>query len=228
MRISVVVFALFASVARADLLDQVISRATDITGARFQSCGDFSHDDGEDCFLHAYDQKLAAIATFAVNGKQAQAAEARVLTPDGKLTTISAFSDRAGLTEKECRQPFIAIEFTKRRVRCKDDYRPPLGASILKSRPVWLTTKEEHPVAIEHPEISASVCPAKTGKIIAQLLVDALGNVPEVQLIIVPPECSREKIENVLKRWRYTPPKKNGEPIAATVEVLEISFKPND
>ena len=90
---------------------------------------------------------------------------------------------------------------------------------------MWLTSKEEHPVAIEHPDPPPSACPHVHGKAIVQLLVDALGRVPEVQLLIAPPGCSRKKIEDVLKRWRYTPPKKDGKPIAATVEVIEITFK---
>ena len=221
VRILILALAFGASIARADLLDKVISRATDLTGPSFQSCGDISTDDGEDCFLRAYDHKLTAIGTFNIAGR---AAEARVLTAERKLITISAYSDKSGLTEESCKQPFIAIEFTKRRVRCKNDYRPPLGATILTSRPVWLTKKEELPVAIEHPQVPGSVCKTKPSKIIAQQLVDVLGTVPEVQLIVVPKDCSAKKVEEILKRWRYTPPTKDGKPIN-TVIVLEVSLK---
>jgi hypothetical protein len=210
----------------AGLVDRVISRATDLAGPSFQSCGEITIDAGEDCFLYSYRHKLAAIGFFSVNGKEHQAAEARVLTRDGALITVSAYSDRPGLTEVRCAEPFIATEFAKQRVRCKDKYQPPLGAKTLKSRPVWLTTKEEHPVALEHPSIPDSVCRslAADSKAIAQLLVDDRGNVPEVQMIIVPAGCSGKDIESVLKRWRYSPPKKDDKPIA-TVVVIEISFK---
>jgi hypothetical protein len=99
----------------ASLVDQVISRATDLAGPSFQSCGEITTDAAEDCFLYAY-------------------------------------------------------------------------------------------------------------KHLAQLLVDARGHVPEVQMILVPSGCSGKAIESILKRWRYSPPKKDGKPIA-TVEVIEISFK---
>ena len=224
MRSALIAVALFAASARADLLDQVISRATDLTGPRFQSCGDSSTDDARDCFLRAYKEKLAAIATYAIHGSQHEAAEAQVLTPKGELITISAYSDRAGLTEERCAHPFLAVEFTKERVRCREGYRPPLGATILKSRPVWFTRKEEHPTALDAALPPSSVCrPHETGHIIAQLLVDAEGRVPEVQLLHLPPGCDAKKIERVLKRWRYSPPRKNGEPVA-TVEVVQFSF----
>ena len=215
-----------ATARGADLLDQVIARATELAGPSFQSCGDYSSESGEDCLLLAYEQKLPAIAFFSVNGKLHQAAEARVLMKGGGLVTVSAYSDRPGLTESRCPEPFLAVEFTKKRVRCKDKYQPPLGAKILKSRPVWLTRSEEHPVILEHPKIPESVCTSlpTSAKAIAQLLVDRTGRVPEVQLILVPPGCSGAKIEEVLKRWRYSPPKKDGKPID-TVEVIEISFK---
>lgn len=218
--------ALCAALLHADasLVDQVISRATDLTGSSFQSCGEITTDAGEDCFLYAYKHKLAAIGFFSVNGKEHQAAEARVLTREGALITISAYSDRPGLTEVRCAEPFLATEFAKQRVRCKDKYRPPLGATILTSRPVWLTKKEEHPRVLEHPYFPETACPNVHGKAIAQLLVDASGAVPEVQLILVPKGCSAAEIEKTLKRWRYSPPRKDGKPIA-TVEVIEFTFK---
>ena len=208
--------------ADASLVDQVISRATDLAGPSFQSCGEITTDAGEDCFLYAYKHKLAAVGFFSVNGKQHQAAEARVLTHERVLITISAYSDRPGLTEVRCAEPFLATEFAKQRLRCRDKYRPPLGATILSSRPVWLTKKEEHPRVLEHPDLP--YCPNAHGKAIAQLLVDASGAVPEVQLILVPKGCSAAEIEKTLKRWRYSPPMKDGKPIA-TVEVIEITFK---
>jgi hypothetical protein len=224
-QVLVAVIALCASIARADLLQQVLDRAREITGPSFQSCGVYTDDSAEDCFLAAYRAKQPAIAYFSVAGVHHQAADARVITPENAFVTVSAYSEQPGLKEKRCAHPFIAIEFTKERLRCKDDYRAPLGAKILKSKPVWLTGKDEHPTPIERPAVPPSVCPDKKGKIIAQVLVDALGTVPEVQLIVVPKGCSAAKIEKVLKRWRYTPPKKDGKLIPATVEVLEISFK---
>jgi len=224
--VATVFCAAVANAHGADLLDQVIARATEIAGSSFQSCGEYTTDSGEECLRYAYEHKLPAIGFFSVNGKLHQAAEARVLLKDGGLVTVSAYSDRPGLTEYRCIEPFLAVEFTKKRVRCRDKYSPPLGAKILRSRPVWFTRKEEHPVALRHPNVPDSVCPSLTtdAKAIAQLLVDRNGGVPEVQLILVPPGCSGKEIENVLKRWRYSPPKKDGKPVA-TVEVIEISFK---
>ena len=215
---------LYADVA--GLVDQVTSRATDLAGPSFQSCGEITTDAGEDCFLYAYKHKLAAIGFFSINGKEHQAAEARVLTRDGGLITISAYSDRPGLTEVRCAEPFIATEFAKQRVRCKDKYRPPLGAKTLKARPVWLTTKEEHPVLLNPPNIPSSVCPSlpENRRVIAQLLVNPSGRVEEVELIVVPPGCDAAEIEKRLKRLRYSQPKKDGKPVT-TVVVMEISFK---
>lgn len=224
--ITIAFCAAVADARGASLLDQVIARATELAGPSFQSCGEYTTDSGEECLLYAYEHKLPAFGFFSVNGKLHQAAETRVLTKEGALVTVSAYSDKPGLTEYRCEEPFLAVEFTKKRLRCKDKYSPPLGAKLLKSRPVWFTRKEEHPFAIRHPQIPDSVCPSLTtnAKAIAQLLVDQDGRVPEVQLILVPPGCSGKEIENVLKRWRYSPPKKDGKPVA-TVEVIEISFK---
>lgn len=226
MRRTILLIACLAALeGRADLTDQVIARATELTGPSFQSCGDTSTDAAEDCFLAAYERKLPAIGFFAIHGASIEAAQARALTAKGELITISAYSNRPGLTEERCRHPFLAVEFTKQRVRCKEKYRRPLGASILKSRPVWLTRSEPHPKALDDPMPPPSVCPANvTRPVIAQLLVDQDGRVPEVELVVVPPGCDAKQIESVLKRWRYPPPMKNGQPIA-TVEVIQMSFK---
>jgi hypothetical protein len=220
MRSALIALVFFAASARADLLDRVISRATDLAGPSFQSCGEINQDDTEDCFLRAYQRKLVAIGTFSVHGSQHEAAEARVLTAKGQLITISAYSDRPGLTEERCSRVFLALEFTKQRVRCRDGYRAPLGATILKSRPVWFTRREEHPAVLEGPS-PAPACPDKPdGHLIAQLLVNSDGSVPEVQLVRVPKGCDAKRIERIFKRWRFSPPRKNGEPVA-TVEVIQ-------
>lgn len=221
-----ILFCAAANTRGANLLDQVIARATEIAGPSFQSCGEYTTDSGEECLRYAYEHKLPAIGFFSVNGKTHQAADARVLLKGGGLVTVSAYSDRPGLSAYRCIEPFLAVEFTKKRVRCREKYSAPLGAKILTSRPVWFTRAEEHPTVLRHVDIPDSVCPslATDAKAIAQLLVDRNGRVPEVQLILVPPGCSGKKIADILKSWRYSPPKKDGKPVA-TVEVIEISFK---
>jgi hypothetical protein len=221
-----IVFAMAASMRAAEPIDRVIARATELTGSSFQSCGTIAmtSPEGEECFLAAYEHKVPAIGTFSVHGKQLTAAEAKVLTKDGTFITISATSDRAELTEHRCAEPFIAVEFTRRRVRCRDKYDPPLGAGILKEPPTWLTSKEEHPTALDTPELPRSVCSASVdGKIIVQLLVDSAGHVPEVQIVRLPQGCSAPEIRRILKLWRFSPPRRNNQPIN-TVEVFTLSF----
>ena len=218
--------ALFVAplVRAAEPLDRVVDRALELTGPSFQSCGEISitSPEGEECFLDAYERRRPAIGTFSVRGSKIAAASAHVITKDGALVTITASSDKPELIEHRCAEPFIAVEFTNKRVRCKEKYDPPLGAAILKEPPVWLTSKEEHPELLEGP-MPASACPASSGKVIVQLLVDSAGRVPEARILRLAPGCSASEISTVLKTWRYSPPKKNGKPIN-TVEIIELSY----
>ena len=68
------------------------------------------------------------------------------------------------------------------------------------------------------------MCPASAKTAIAQLLVDSTGRIPEVELVLLPSGCSGAAITDILKRWRYSEPKKFGRPIA-TVEVITITFQ---
>jgi len=213
-------------VLAAEPLDRVIARATELTGGSFQSCGTISvtSPEGEDCFLAAYEQKLPAIGTFSVHGGTIDVAEAQVLTKDGTFVTVFASSDKPGISEHRCAEPFVALEFTRKRVRCREKYVAPLGASLLNEPPVWLTSKEEQPKLLESSEIPKSACPPDfEGKIPVQLLVDSSGRVPEVQILRLPDGCSASEISKTFKTWRFSPPKRNGESIN-TVKVFTVSF----
>lgn len=224
----------FASVALAipccaravEPIDRVIARATELTGPSFQSCGSISINSpgAEDCFLAAYEGKLPAIATSSVSGTELRTAKAQVLAKDGAFVTVSASNDKAELTEHRCGEPFVAIEFTRKRLRCRDDYVEPLGASILREPPVWLTSNDEQPKLLGGGDVPKSVCSKPfDGKIIVQLLVDSAGRVPDLQIIRLPDGCSAQGIRNVLKSWRFSRPMRNGKAIS-TVKMFTISF----
>jgi hypothetical protein len=203
---------LFAAASQDTLVNRVMSRAHELAGPASRDCGDSSSPAGEDCLLDAFKAKTPAIASFSVHGSVHAAAEAQLIGKDGSLVTVSAYSGDSGIVEKRCAVPVVVREYGQRRLRCKDNYLTPLGATTLNERP-YLTTNDERPEILERPDIPASACPPSSKPVVAQLLIDETGHVPELRLLVVPPGCSTEAVVSTLKRWRYSPAKRNGTPV---------------
>jgi hypothetical protein len=167
----------------------------------------------EPCLVSAFQSHQAAFWIQNEASRLAPTAAAVVVMPSGTVYRITRERSDSSLSENSCVQPFVATEYGRQRLRCKESYSPPYRAGDLALRVGGPDVVAPRPVAPLHldPAVCGSGKPGEGAQV--EFVISEEGKVLLADVFAVPKPCDLPALVAGLRKVQFTPGTLRGTPM---------------